>query len=143
MSYLCSSIHYRTSYYFTNSFFRSFASTYMCLRYCTDTVRVGVVWFGTICKEIGVQVMTQVNRSVIVLHFNCFTFRTYWILFCFVFYSLLLLSFSWVSAHIESIRKINQCSGLFIIGGVIETHFILFYSFARKTQTKNATERMR
>lgn len=103
--------------------------------------------------------MTRVNRSVIVLHFNCFTFQTYWILFSFALFCFFVsfLGVGWLrflfflqrdryrysnTVHdIVSTMEINQPSGLFIIGGVIETHFILFYSFARKTKkyiAKNA-----
>lgn len=39
----------------------------------------------------------QVNRSVIVLHFNCFTFHTYWILFSFtLLFSVSFLTVSWL-----------------------------------------------
>lgn len=101
MSYLCSSVFitariitFRSlSFSLSISASRSLSSncfylyTVHIIR-CSESVRFDFLRYHRICKEIGLQVrishwMTRVNRSVIVLHFNCFTFHTYSILFSF------------------------------------------------------------
>lgn len=147
---------YYYSYFFTSLFFFKLFYLYR--------IQVGLVWFCTICKEIGLQVRISTLNDASKQKRDCATFQLLYIpnvLDSFLICSFLFLRlFPWSrltevsffsqrdryrysnTVHdIVSTMEINQPSGLFIIGGVIETHFILFYSFARKTKkyvAKNA-----